>query len=369
MFVKVCHSLLKTFQSSIKNKIIFEVQTFSSYISTRKFTSAKMSSSSSWVNLTPTVKMPLLGYGTWQANDDELEKAVEAALEAGYRHIDTAHAYENEKVIGKVLNKWISTGKLSRNDLFLVTKLPPGGNRSEGVPKYLKRSLELLQVDYVDLYLLHVPFGFNDVEGNLHPIKSDGTIDMDVTTDHVAIWKALEDQVDAGLTKAIGVSNFNIQQIRRILENCRIAPCSLQIELHAYFQQNELVDFCKKNEMVVTAYSPLGSPGLAKFFAQFGKKIDLPDILGNPVVTKIAQKHGKSEAQVLLRHIIQRGIAAIPKSTNPERLRQNLNIFDFELDDVDMKDLNGLDAGIRILDFSAFEGIKKHPEYPFKECL
>lgn len=144
-----------------------------------------------------------------QAKEAELEKAVDAALEAGYRHIDTAHVYENEKAIGNVIRRWLDSGKVKSilnkqrhllenvniffyflgEELFLVTKVPPSGNYPEGVPKYLRRSLELLQVDYLDLYLIHTPFGFKDVEGDLHPHTPEGDIDMDLTTDHVAIWK------------------------------------------------------------------------------------------------------------------------------------------------------------------------------------
>lgn len=314
-----------------------------------------------------TLPMPILGYGTWQATDEELAGAVDAALETGYRHIDTAHVYENEKVIGNVLKKWIDSGKLKREDIFLVTKLPPGGMRPEGVSKYIRRSLDLLQVDYFDLYLVHTPFGFKDIEGNLHPFTEDGKIDMDTSTDHIAIWKAMEEQVDKGLAKAIGLSNFNISQITRILKNARILPSSLQIELHAYNQQNELVDFCKKNNIVVTAYSPLGNPGLSNFMNKFGKKVELPNIMKNPTVNEIAKKHNKSPAQILLKHIIQRGICAIPKSTNPERLKQNIDIFNFTLDEQDMSAMNALEQGVRLLDFSLFNGIKDHPEYPFPE--
>lgn len=144
-----------------------------------------------------------------QAQDEELEKAIEDALEAGYRHIDTAHTYENEHVIGRVLNRWLSSGRLKRKrtfhfqfisiqsvvalsgeDLFIVTKLPPRGNRPEGVQKYIKLSLEALQLSYVDVYLIHTPFAFNEVEGQMFPVK-DGKADLDLTTDHVATWKVL----------------------------------------------------------------------------------------------------------------------------------------------------------------------------------
>lgn len=184
----------------------------------------------------------------------------------------------------------------------------------------------------------------------------------------------MEEQQDKGRTRSIGISNFNKTQIQRILDNSRIKPSNLQIECHAYNQQNELVDFCKKNNIVVTAYSPLGSPGLGKFLSQFGHeyvnltlyqlyvkfllifRANVPDVLGNPVVSKIAKKHNRSEAQVLLRHLHQRGIVAIPKSTNPKRLKQNIDIFDFTLDDQDMSELNALDKKARILDFTAFKG-------------
>ncbi|XP_022910891.2 1,5-anhydro-D-fructose reductase isoform X2 [Onthophagus taurus] len=312
--------------------------------------------------------MPILGFGTWQAKDDELESALDAALEAGYRHIDTAYVYENEKVIGRVLKKWLSSKKIKREDLFIVTKVPPSGNYPDGVRKYIKKSLENLQLDYLDLYLVHVPFQFRDVEGDLHPMTSDGRIDAVMDTDHIAIWKAMEEQFKNGLTRSIGISNFNVKQIQRILDNSEIKPSNLQIELHAYMQQNELVDFCKKNNIVVTAYSPLGAPGLGKFLAQFGQTIEIPDILGNPTVTDLAKKHNKTNAQILLRYTIQKGIVVIPKSTNPKRIKENFDVFDFQLDDGDMKKMKALDKGndARILNFSgAFPGIDSHPEFPY----
>ncbi|KAL3286151.1 hypothetical protein HHI36_000663 [Cryptolaemus montrouzieri] len=318
------------------------------------------------ITLNNGANTPSIGYGTWQALDEELERALETALEAGYRHIDTAYVYQNEKVIGKVLKRWISNGKLKREDIFLVTKLPPAGNRPEGVVKYLKRSLENLQVDYVDLYLIHAPFGLPDFEGDFPPKGNDGNVILDMSTDHIAIWKALEEQVDAGRTKAIGLSNFNKSQIERILKNSRIKPCALQIEQHVYLQQKELVDLCKENNILVTAYSPLGTPGMNKYFGKRGIKVDLPDILGNPAVKAIAKKHSKTEAQVLLHFYVQQGWLPIPKSVNPERIRQNLDIFDFQLDQQDVKELKSLDAGIRILDFGPFTGVDKHPEFPFK---
>ncbi|KAF5275188.1 hypothetical protein FQR65_LT04220 [Abscondita terminalis] len=296
-----------------------------------------------------------------------LEDALEVALNAGYRLIDTAYAYENEKVIGRVTNRWISQGKLKREDLFLATKLPPSGNRPEGVGKFLKRSLENLQVDYIDLYLIHLPTGFKDVNDQIFPMTPDGQIDIDITTDIVAVWKAMEHFVDEGLVKSIGLSNCNQKQIQRIINNARIRPACVQIELHAYFQQKEMVNYCKENNMAVVCYSPLGSPGLGKFVSAFGQEISLPDILGNNIVAAIAKKHNKTPAQVLLRHSMQKGLVPIPKSSTPKRIWENIDVYNFKLNAEDMEKLNGLDQGpiARILDFSVFKGVKNHPEYPF----
>lgn len=173
--------------------------------------------------------------------------------------------------------------------MFIVTKLPPCGNRPSGVATYLQRSLDDLQLDYVDMYLIHTPFAFIEC-GDMHPMK-DGKIMLDMNTDHVATWKVItvlltnrlfnncfsitkvmEEQVDAGKAKAIGLSNFNITQISKVLEHARIKPANLQIELHAYHQQVPLVDYAKKHGIVVTAYSPLGAPGLSKFMEDMNQK-------------------------------------------------------------------------------------------------
>ncbi|XP_015586347.1 alcohol dehydrogenase [NADP(+)] [Cephus cinctus] len=308
--------------------------------------------------------LPALGFGTWQATDAELETALDAALEAGYRHIDAASAYENEPIIGKVLKKWLDAGKVKREELFIVSKLPVVGNRPSGVEKWLKKSLKDLQLDYLDLYLVHAPFTLEEVGTELHPVNEKGEIRIDTSTDHIKVWAEMEKQVADKRTKAIGLSNFNIQQINKILAAAKLPVSNLQIELHVYFQQKELVEFCKSKGITVTAYSPLGSRGLVKLL---GKTDTMPDLLKNPTVVKIAQKIGKSPGQVLLRYIIQKGIAAIPKSTNPQRIKENIDLFDWELQSSDMDDLNALDKGssARICDFSFFKGIRNHPEFPF----
>ncbi|KAJ9589724.1 hypothetical protein L9F63_017063 [Diploptera punctata] len=316
-------------------------------------------------------RMPLLGLGTWQVRHEEIEQAVDAALEAGYRHIDTAFNYNNEEAIGRALRRWIDGGRCGREDLFITTKLPHVGNRASDVEKYLKKSLSRLRLDYVDLYLIHMPFGFVPDSSGENPAKhDDGSYVLD-DTDHVAVWKEMEKQVDEGLTRNIGVSNYNIEQLERTVANARILPATNQVELHAYLQQTKLRASCAKLGIPITAYSPLGSPGARIHFEQkYNYQYPdntAPDLLQHPLVKDIANAHQKTTAQVLLKHLIQQGIIVIPKSTNPKRIKENAEIFDFQLTPDQMMQLSGLDLGEegRIINFRFWKGVEKHPEYPF----
>lgn len=300
--------------------------------------------------------MPLIGLGSWRAPNEEIERAVNSAFEIGYRHIDTATAYLNEAAIGNVFAKWLKEGKVTREELFVCTKLPPIANRPNDVERYLRNSLRDLQLDFVDLYLVHTPFAVPETNGPFLT-NEQGEVIVDEESSLLDVWRKMEEMVDLGLTRSIGVSNFNQSQIQRILDNCRIPPAVLQVEVHLYLQQQELVEFCQNNGITVTAYSPLGSKGIGELYkALLGEERSLPDLLANPEVLKIAEKVGKTPAQVLLRNLLQRDISIIPKSTNADRLKENFSVTDFELSDEDMETLQSLDKNFRICDFSFFKG-------------
>jgi len=317
------------------------------------------------LNLFGGYRIPIVGFGTYTAiNEEELEKALDVALETGYRHIDTAALYNNEHVIGKTLKKWFDSGKLKREDIFITTKLP-GCQPPDKVEGLLKESLEKLQLDYVDLYLIHFPLHLKR-----HPFDSTAPASQTETepTDHVATWKKMEEQVDLGRTKTIGISNFNINQTKRILDNARIKPATNQVELNVYLQQPELVKFCQENGVVIVSHQSLGNPGANKWFKSLNMPLrNLHDLLNDPTIKKIAQKHNKASSQVLLKYLVQKDIVVIPKSVTPSRIRENFNLFDFTLDSADMKELEGLDQGedarASLMNFS--EAMVNDPEYPY----
>ncbi|XP_076318511.1 aldo-keto reductase family 1 member B1-like isoform X4 [Tachypleus tridentatus] len=222
-----------------------------------------MASFPHYVKLNNEAHMPIIGLGTWQVKAGELEAAVETAIEYGYRHIDTAWFYTNEKDIGNVLKRVFDAGKLKREDIFVVSKLPNEGHHRDKVLHYLQESLDDLQLSYVDLYLVHFPISVVPTDGDAFYPKKDGKPVIDYEADLVDTWKGMEDAVDAGMTKAIGLSNFNSEQIKRIYENARIKPANLQVECHAYLPQVKLFELCKELNITFTAYGPLGNPSLS----------------------------------------------------------------------------------------------------------
>lgn len=325
------------------------------------------------VKLSSGHDMPTIGLGTWQAKPEEIEAAVGTALDNGYRHIDTAFNYNNEEAIGKSLKNWFNKGG-KREELFITSKLPNFGNRPSDVEKFLTMSLERLGLDYLDMYLIHMPFAFVLDKNTYTPAtQEDGSFILDFDTNPVSVWKEMEQQVAKGRTKSIGLSNFNEAQILEVYKNAQIKPSNLQVELHAYLQQKPLREFCQRHNIFVTAYSPLASPGAKSHFqTKYNYNSEnFPDLLGHPCVVEMANKYKKTPAQVLLRHLIQEGIIVIPKSSSPDRIKSNIDIFDFNLSEEDIKTLNALDKGTdgRIFNFLFFKGVEKHPHYPFKNEL
>ncbi|MFI7319771.1 aldo/keto reductase [Streptomyces venezuelae] len=261
------------------------------------------------ITLNNGVEMPQLGFGVWQVPDDEAEKAVATALEAGYRSIDTAAIYGNEEGTGKA----IAASGVAREDLFVTTKLWNSDQGHDATLRAFDTSLEKLGLDYVDLYLIHWPVPSKDA--------------------YVDTYKAFEKIHADGRAKSIGVSNFLPEHLERLLGETSIIPAVNQIELHPHLQQQAAREFHAEQGIATEAWSPLGS----------GK-----GLLEVPAIIAIAQKHGRSPAQVVLRWHIQLGNVVIPKSVTPSRIKENIDVFGFELDPEDMAAISALNEDRRI---------------------
>ncbi|XP_060522695.1 dihydrodiol dehydrogenase 3-like [Cylas formicarius] len=306
-----------------------------------------------------TYKIPIIGIGTLAVTDGEaLEKMLNAALEVGYRHFDTAFLYRNEHLIGKVLNKWFTSGKVKREDIFVTTKLPFDGTYPEGVEKFLKESLAALQLNYVDLYLVHFPV-------RIKPLNGKGLEAAEpLPTDHLGVWREMEKQVKAGRAKTIGVSNFNRRQVERLLKEAEIKPVCNQIELNVYLPQTQFVEFLQANGIIAVSYFSLGNPALKQQRIQSGFwPAGKPDVLADPTIKRIADKHNKTPAQILLKALVQRKIVVIPKSVTLSRIKENFQLFDFDLDAEDVEAIAGIAIGERAR-LGQFKPLQGHPEYP-----
>eukprot|EP00871_Galdieria_phlegrea_P004221 jgi/Galph1/47/GphlegSOOS_G4792.1 len=290
-------------------------------------------------------KIPLIGFGTWKAEPGRVGEAVRTALEAGYRHIDCAPVYGNEEEIGKVFKEVFSSGKVNRSDVFVTSKLWNTCHKREHVFEACKQTLKDLQLDYLDLYLMHWPCAFEFsglpiTEQNTIPLNSKGEIAFAKVTLQET-WKAMEELQKQGLVKAIGVSNFRIVELLDLLSYCEIVPAVNQIEAHPYNQREDLKNFCESRGIHVTAYAPLGS----------GKDGPLQD----PVIRSFAEQLGKTPAQIILAWGIQRGTSVIPKSVTPSRIKENLDC-NFKLEPEILKRIKQLERQQLVCDMREYWG-------------
>ena len=265
------------------------------------------------------VKIPVVGFGTWQSADgDEAYNAVLTALRAGYRHIDTAAAYENEESVGKAINDFMKESGVSRRDLFVTTKLWNGDHGRTLTEKAIDESLSKLGLDYLDLYLIHWP----------NPLKfRDCWAEKNAES-----WKEMEDAVKDGKIRAIGLSNFWEHHIEALLKNASIKPVVNQIKICPGQSQRKLVEYSKKLGMVVEGYSPLGTGA----------------IFANEFMKSLSEKYKRSIAQICIRWSIQSGCVPLPKSVTESRIKENLNVFDFELDAEDIEKIANLKCDIKL---------------------
>jgi 2,5-diketo-D-gluconate reductase A len=253
--------------------------------------------------------IPQFGFGVFQIEPKKTVAAVSTALEAGYRHIDTAEMYGNEAEVGEA----IAASGLDRGDVFVTSKLKNDAHEPDAAREAFDETLKALGVDYVDLFLIHWPL----------PMRYDG--------DFVSTWKTLEEFYREGRARSVGVSNFQPQHLRRLHGEADIIPAVNQIEAHPYLTQDDVRAFCAQHQIAVEAWSPLGQGS----------------VLDDPVVGRIAERTGKTPAQVVLRWHIQRGDIVFPKSVTPDRIRENIDIFDFELSGADVNDITLLNKNER----------------------
>eukprot|EP00249_Psilotum_nudum_P020476 c27721_g1_i1 orf=168-1124(+) len=276
-------------------------------------------------------RIPLIGFGTLSssASPEDAKASISAAIEVGYRHFDTASVYKNSEIpLGQALADAFKAGLLIREDVFVTSKLWCSDNHPEDVIPAIRKSLSALQLDYLDLYLIHFPL--RTKKGVRFPPKEDDFLPVDIN----ATWQVMENCVELGLTKAIGVSNFSSKKLHELINSAKITPAVNQVEMHPRWQQRKLLEYCNKANIHVSAWSPLGAPSTA-----WGTLM----VLEHPVIKEIAIKHGRTPAQVVLRWGVEQGVSVLPKSYNRKRMLENFQIFDWQLTEMDHEEIRKIE--------------------------
>jgi alcohol dehydrogenase (NADP+) len=290
----------------------------------------------------------MVGLGTWKSDPGTVGEAILTAIDLGYRHFDCAAIYGNEAEIGAALASAMASGAVSRNELFITSKLWNNAHREQQVQPALEKTLADLRLDYLDLYLMHWPVTVKEgvaIASSAEEFLSLDEVPLSET------WQGMECCVDLGLVRNIGVSNFSASKLAGLMDRCRLKPAVNQVEGHPLLRQQALKDFCDANGIAITAYSPLGSGDRPEQM----KAADEPALQEIPEVVAIAAAHNITPAQVLIAWAVNRGTAVIPKSVNPERLAMNLACGDITLMAEDMQKLNALDRHFRYVTAKFFE--------------
>jgi len=301
--------------------------------------------------------IPVFGLGTWNAKSGEVGAAVRAAIEIGYRHIDCAQAYLNQEEVADAIHGAIADGLVKREDLWITTKIWNTFHSYPAALKSIDDSLQQMRLDYFDLVLIHWPMGYEE-GGEMFPFADEARTKMKYSdVDFADTWKALEVARIEGKTRHIGVSNFGIGQIMRLVRMARPVPQVVQVECHVYFDQKMMQEYCASEGIAMIAYSPLASQA-----SPFRTPKD-PIVFKDPVITEVAKKHKAENSQVALRWLLNQGVGVIPKSSNKARIEENSGALEVIMSESDMKKLSKLNKNKRFVDLKKRDG--HHPHFPW----
>ncbi|XP_055604098.1 1,5-anhydro-D-fructose reductase-like [Uranotaenia lowii] len=312
-----------------------------------------MQQNSSMDKIAPTVtlnngkQMPILGLGTWMLRGGEAVETIKFAIDAGYRHFDTACYYRNEVEVGQAIRAKIAEGVIRREDVFVTTKLLNSHHNPAHVEEAFQRSYDKLNIGYIDLYLMHSPFNFEFQSWEPQDLDANPKL---ASVDFVDTWRAMEKLLQTGKVRSLGVSNFNSEQLTRIVNECQVKPVTNQVECNPAINQRRLTAFCKDLNVTVTAYTPFGQLNDAK-----------ENAINDPRVAEIASKYSKTPTQIVLRYLVELGTIPIPKSANPKRIRENLEIFDFRLTEAEIQLMDSFNTGVRVWPFTFCVSSKYYP--------